>query len=70
MAKRTGLTRQVTISLQQKHGPMASYWSAVVRRSRKGPVLFENMDAARAIALAGAENWARRQGFQYKIREA
>lgn len=58
------------IDLRQKHGPLASYWTATVRRGRKGPILFENSDASRAVALAGAESWCRRLGYTARIVEA
>jgi hypothetical protein len=58
------------IELRQKHGPMATYWTAVVRRGRKGPILHDNSDANRDVALAGAEAWCRRLGYKPKIVEA
>ena len=63
--------RSVTISIRQKHGPMASYWTAQVRRGtgRKTSALFENSDSSRAISLAGAEMWCNRLGYKYTITE-
>lgn len=58
------------IDLRQKHGPLASYWTATVRRGKKGPILFENSDASRDVALGGAEAWCRRLGYKAKIVEA
>lgn len=64
------LRAAVSISLRQKHGPMASYWTAQVRRGgKKATPLFENSDASRAIALSGAELWCNRLGYKYKIIE-
>lgn len=70
MAKRSRLTNNVIIHLRQKHGPMASYWNAVVRRGgKKGPIIHENSDASRDIAVGGAELWCNRLGFKYTIKE-
>lgn len=58
------------ISLRQKTGALSDYWTAQVRRANRGPILFENSNASRAVALAGAENWCNRLGHSYRIREA
>jgi len=70
MAKRSKPNSNVVIDLRQKSGPMSTYWNAQVRRASKGKNLFENSNRSRAIALAGAENWCRRLGYKYKIKEA
>jgi hypothetical protein len=70
MSNRARRQAATIIDLRQKHGPLASYWTATVRRGRRGPILFENSDASRAVALSGAESWCRRLGYQAKIVEA
>ncbi len=70
MAKPSRTRATVFIHLRQKHGPMASYWTAVVRRGKKGPNLFENSDASRAVALSGAEIWCNRLGYKPTILES
>lgn len=70
MSNPKGRPAPLQIYLKQKHGPMASYWTAQVRRSGRKPSLFENSHASRAIALSGAENWCNRLGHTYQIKEA
>ena len=72
MSKSSHPQSRVTINLRRHEGPMTSYWSAQVRRghTRKAKVLHENSDASRDNALAGAEIWCRRLGYQYSIKQS
>ena len=70
MSKPRRMQNKVTIHLARKAGTLSPYWSAVVRRGAKGPILFENSAADRAVALAGAEIWCKRLGYQTQIKES
>ena len=63
-------SRAPMIDLRQRHGPLQSYWTAVVRRGPKGPILFDNTNSSRDAALGGAQTWCRNQGYSnVKVRE-